>query len=296
VVEEWGGIAYSLVALDAALGPDWEIVPLIKVGRDLAPRANAFLAELSRRSPHARFVEVPQPNNRVVLRYESSTRRTECLTGGVPGWSWSELGPMVRDLDGLYLNFISGWELSLETARALRQAFAGRIYADLHSLFLGVGQQGLRVPQPLAHAAGWFSCFDVVQVNEDEMDRLGPDPLAEAGAALGAGVRLLVVTLGPKGAVYFTRSSPLGPLPSARGNATLTGPIQTARIPAPAVTEDGDPTGCGDVFGATLSARLFADAPIETAIRDANAMAARNVACRGAGGLLQSLRGGIMVP
>ena len=35
-VEEWGGIAYALGGLDASLPPDWEIVPLIKVGRDLA--------------------------------------------------------------------------------------------------------------------------------------------------------------------------------------------------------------------------------------------------------------------
>ena len=31
-VEEWGGIAYALAGLDASLPPDWEIVPLIKVG------------------------------------------------------------------------------------------------------------------------------------------------------------------------------------------------------------------------------------------------------------------------
>ena len=37
-VEEWGGISYSLAALDAILAPDWEIVPLVKVGRDLAGR------------------------------------------------------------------------------------------------------------------------------------------------------------------------------------------------------------------------------------------------------------------
>ena len=34
--EEWGGIAYALGGLDASLPPEWEIVPLIKVGRDLA--------------------------------------------------------------------------------------------------------------------------------------------------------------------------------------------------------------------------------------------------------------------
>ena len=35
-VEEWGGIAYALASLDASVAPGWEIVPLIKVGQDLA--------------------------------------------------------------------------------------------------------------------------------------------------------------------------------------------------------------------------------------------------------------------
>ena len=268
-------------------------MPLIKVGRDLARRANGFLSELARRAPTARFVEVPEPNNRVVLHYESAARRTECLTGGVPPWTWGELGAMLHGLDALYVNFISGFELDLETARRIRQGFAGPIYADLHSLFLGVAHGGLRVPQPLADPEGWFSCFDLVQVNEDEMDRLGADPLAVAATALGVGVKLLVVTLGPRGAAYFTRQ---GSSPFASRAAVAFGPIQTARVPAPVVSEDGDPTGCGDAFGATLCARLLAGADVEEGIRDANACAARNVACRGATGLLHHLRGGIAVP
>ena len=46
-VEEWGGIAYALAAVDATLGPDWQIVPVIKVGRDLAPKANDCLRTLT---------------------------------------------------------------------------------------------------------------------------------------------------------------------------------------------------------------------------------------------------------
>ncbi|MDH5316244.1 MAG: hypothetical protein OEW44_07165, partial [Gemmatimonadota bacterium] len=54
-VEEWGGIAYALAGLDAALPDGWEIVPLIKVGRDLAGRAAEFLRSLTRAAPGARF-------------------------------------------------------------------------------------------------------------------------------------------------------------------------------------------------------------------------------------------------
>ena len=45
-VEEWGGIAYALSSLDAHLPPDWQIVPLIKVGRDLSAEAARFVSTL----------------------------------------------------------------------------------------------------------------------------------------------------------------------------------------------------------------------------------------------------------
>jgi sugar/nucleoside kinase (ribokinase family) len=291
-VEEWGGIAYALAGLDASLGGEWEFVPLIKVGRDLAPRAQELLDTLSHRTPGARCVEVQAPNNRVVLHYHSSERRTERMSGGVPAWTWEELGPMVRDLDALYLNFISGFELTLGTARALRQGFAGPIYADLHSLFLGMQHDGIRVLRPLADAVEWFRCFDVVQLNEDEMWQLSPDPLALSADALGAGVSLLVVTLGPRGAAYVAA-------PGFDGWSAVTQAadqaVRSALIPAPQV-EAADPTGCGDVFGAATCARLVAGESVEDALRYATTLAARNAAFRGAGGLVRHLRGTLVTP
>ena len=201
-IEEWGGIAYALGGLDASLPADWEIVPLIKVGLDLAPQAQELLRGLERLTPGGRCIEVSAPNNRVVLHYNSSERRCERMSGGVPGWTWPELGPMVHDLDAIYLNFISGFELCLGTAQALRHGFGGPIYADLHSLFLGMQQDGMRVLQPLPDASAWFGCFDLVQLNEDEMRQLSPDPLTLSAQALSAGVDMLVVTLGARGVAY----------------------------------------------------------------------------------------------
>ncbi len=286
-VEEWGGIAYALAGMDAALPPGWELVPLIKVGRDLAPEAQRFLRELTRLTPGARCVEVPTPNNRVVLRYQDRDRRCERMSGGVPGWTWAELGPLVSDLDALYLNFISGFELCLGTAQALRRGFAGTIYADLHSLFLGMGRDGVRALQPLPDAPSWFGCFDVVQLNEDEMRQLSDEPLATAAAVLGAGADVLVVTLGARGAVYFAGGGRPADGPADRpAEAT----IRTALVPAPPV-DAADPTGCGDVFGATCCARLLAGDSVDEAVRAATRFAARNAIYRGATGLSAHLRG-----
>ena len=175
--EEWGGIAYALGGLDASLPPDWEIVPLIKVGRDLAPQAAELLRGL--RAAHAgsalrRGAGAEQPGGAALPVGRAALRADERRRAG---WTWLELGPMVLDLDAIYLNFISGFELALGTAQALRQGFRGPIYADLHSLFLGMQHDGIRVLQPLADPTAWFGCFDVVQLNEDEMHQLSPDPL-----------------------------------------------------------------------------------------------------------------------
>ena len=318
-VEEWGGIAYALASLDASVAPGWEIVPLIKVGQDLAPKAREFLGGLEHITPGGRCVEVPAPNNRVVLHYYSTERRTERMSGGVPGWTWGELGPMVRDLDALYINFISGFELALGTAQALRQGFRGPIYVDLHSLLLGMQHDGVRVPRPLQDASSWLGCFDVVQLNEDEMRQLSPDPLSLAAEAIGAGTSLLIVTLAAKGAAYVAApgfdgwatavgrydgtaveaeadAPDSGALPSYRRTVLPSAAaLRTALIPAPTV-DALDPTGCGDVFGAAAAAKLFAGEPVEAAIRHANAMAARNAAFRGAGGLSRHLRGELVRP
>jgi hypothetical protein len=298
-VEEWGGITYALCALDAALPPDWEIVPLIKAGSDLMARAREVVATLRHVAADGALIEVPYPNNRVELRYVSAERRTERLSGGVPGWSWLGLKPLLRNIDALYVNLISGFELDLETFHLLRQHFQGPIYCDLHSLALAVQPSGLRTPRPLPNIAEWCRCADIVQVNEEELAMMAPDPLALAATAVANGVRGLIVTLGSRGVVYFAAPGFDRLADVTRGGvAGPPGPIRTAVIAAERAPIDGggDPTGCGDVLGATCFSRLLGGASLADALQAAQVAAARNVAHRGASGLAHFLRGELSVP
>ena len=297
-VEEWGGITYALSACDAALGDDWALVPLAKVGQDRIVEARRFLRTLRHIAPDAAPIEVPQANNRVELRYHSDERRSEVLSGGVPPWTWAGLQPLLRDLDALYINLISGFELDLATARLIRQHFKGPIYCDLHSLVLALEANGLRTYRPLPEVAAWCSCFDLLQVNEDELAMMAPDGLALAATAMGAGVRNLLVTLGKRGVVYFAEPGfdRLDDLRVPRRPGA--GPLRTALVPAAEarVTGPGDPTGCGDVWGATYFSRLLAGDIMSGALRRAMEAAARNVEHRGATGLAQHLRGELHTP
>ena len=181
------------------------------------------------------------------------------------------------------LNFISGFELTLDTALLLRRGFPRFIYADLHSLFLGRQPDGLRVLRALPQAPDWFSAFDFIQLNEDEMAQLGSDPLAVAASAMDQGCKTLCVTLGARGAAYFT------------GN-----PIRTERIPVPtthppAFTQVLDPTGSGDVFGGAVIAALLGGASLTDAVRTGTRLGTRNLTHRGATGLRDHLMGKLSV-
>ncbi|MDQ6770667.1 MAG: carbohydrate kinase family protein [Gemmatimonadota bacterium] len=297
-VEEWGGITYALGAFEAALSPDWEFVPILKVGSDLAQSARQFVAGLERAAPDAAPIEVPHPNNRVVMHYQSDERRCEHLSGGIPGWSWLGLKPLLADLDALYINMISGFELDLETAQLIRQHFRGPIYCDVHSLLLAVQPNGMRTLQPLPNPAAWCRCFDLIQVNEEEMSMIASGPTTLAALAFANGVSSVTITLGSRGLIYFAAPG-FERLSDVRGPelGAMPGTIRTEKLPAklPKHAGPGDPTGCGDVWGATYFSRLLAGDKLDVAIDRALDAAARNVDHRGATGLAEYLRGELSI-
>lgn len=303
-VEEWGGITYALAALAAARPDGWTVVPIIKVGQDLEEQARRFLRSLPGFDLERGIRIVSEPNNRVELRYQDRERRSERLTGGVPPWGFDELAPVLDGLDALYINFISGFELDLETATRVRLAFRGPIYADLHSLLLSVDPAGYRVPQPLDAWREWLRCFDIAQVNETELGWLAHawgDPWRFAAEVVGEELKLLLVTLGDRGAAYVSspafRPQPLSWYDDAglasRRPLAVPGAVRSEHIAQVDGARDGDPTGCGDVWGATCFAGLLAGLPLRDAILAANAAAARNVEHRGATGLHLFLQGRI---
>ena len=294
--EGWGGIAYALGALAAALPERWEVVPILKVGEDVAGRARDYLKTLQNVAADADPVVVPQPNNRSEIHYYSAEQRTEVLTGRTPSWDWPELEPRLKEsnLDALYVNFVSGWELDLDTAKRMRAAFQGPIYADLHMMLWVPQPNGLRALQPLPRAAEWLGCFDFVQVNEEEAAMLAGSFEELAANARREGVLCTAITLGSRGAICFApRHLDLARISEARANRAARTPALPALV-APRVVRTGagiDPTGCGDVWGATFFSRLLLGDTPDGAMSVAHEVAGRNASWRGVTGLVDHLLG-----
>lgn len=270
-VRAWGGIAYALAAFDAALPRGWTIVPVVKIGADLQAAGTSFIRSFTRVGDVRFLRTVPEPNNRVELIYSTSADRLEVLSGGVPGWTTSEVGEFLPDLDALYVNFISGMELTLAAARRIRDELAGPSHADLHSLFLSVESDGRRVPRYLRFSEEWAGCFDTVQMNEDEFAMFSgeeADPLRTAASAFERRTRMIAVTRGCAGVRVIGAAG--GGDPAVRDIPTSPGPAR------------GDPTGCGDVWGAVFFSGVLARADRSTAISYAQSLARRKLSCRGA--------------
>jgi sugar/nucleoside kinase (ribokinase family) len=289
--ESWGGMSYSLAPAAAALPEGWEIVPIAHVGEDLAESAHAFLDTLEGIGSRGAVVPVPAQNNRVELVYADDDRRGEVMRGGVPGWSWEELAPHLEGLDALCINFFSGWELSVEAAEAVARSFAGPVYCDLHSLFLGPPREdGPRLPRRLPEGSRWLGCFDVVQLNREERALLvGVDLRRKPpGEVLEHGPDVALVTLGDEGASYASAERASILRQGLRGARRIVDGTRGHVMP-PARVDGGDPTGSGDVWGAAACCGLLAGLPLERVVERANAAAVAKMGHRGGTGLFEHL-------
>ena len=139
--------------------------------------------------------------------------------------------------------------------------------------------------------------FDAVQMNEDEFELLGRswgDPWQLAADAVGSELKLITVTLGERGAAYVAGpefNPDPGAWPGTRWALGAGGTARSGRVGLGGDPKLGDPTGCGDVWGATFFGRLLGGELLEAAMAAANRMAERNVEHRGARGLHLHLRG-----
>lgn len=279
-VRDMGGAYHSVIAMSVFLPEGAAAVPVVAVGEDAIARVREDWGRLPRISLEG-IKPVPAINNKVHLEYDSAGGRDETLTGGVPPLTWSDLEQWAGRVSAWCWNFISGFEVERDAFEKVKLRSAGPLHLDVHNLCYGPAREG----QPRAHRPpedweGWVRGATWVQVNEVEAGllhegRAAPLPRDREGAlakrvhALGA--EGLLVTRGPRGATWLPR----------RG-----GPFE-----APAGTVDAiDPTGCGDVFGATwVALRVAREMDPEAAILGAVRAAGAASTVSGSAGLRAAL-------
>jgi len=70
--------------------------------------------------------------------------------------------------DGILINMISGYDISLSQLIELRKNFNGIIYFDVHTFSRGIDKNLKRIFRRIENFNKWAECIDILQANESE--------------------------------------------------------------------------------------------------------------------------------
>jgi len=277
--ESYGGIYYSMVALSGLLGKGGTVVPVFGVNKqDYGPLID-HLKEFQNIDPSGIF-KFDAPTNTVELFYGEDGRkeRSTHIAQPIP----YEKIRRHLSVDGILLNMISGFDISLETLDHLRMTVRSRsipIHFDYHSLTLGVTEDHGRFRRPVDEWRRWAFMIDTVQLNEDEVAGLSAQKMPEkelAGHLLTLGVKGVVVTKGDRGATVHWNEKKK---------------VATMDVPADSNGTAADTTGCGDIFGAAFFVKYLKSQDMVASASFANSVAARRLGEVGSARLYRQLAG-----
>lgn len=269
--EYFGGIFFSVAALGAMASDEDTIHPVFGVSES---DHEALLNQL-RKYPNVEtggIFTFQEPTNSVHLFYDMAQARVECSKNISQPVPFTRIKPYL-DTDALLINMISGFDITLETLDAIRMQIRDRripIHFDFHSLTLGIDRDFKRFRRPLTDWRRWCFMLNSIQLSEEEALGLSAERYNEPALInqlMPLMVNALVITRGSRGATVIVQD--------VHKKLTL------SEIPGIPLDGAVDPTGCGDVFGATFLYYSLKTKDFVLAARSANEVAAVNATVTG---------------
>lgn len=157
--------------------------------------------------------------------------------------------------DGILVNMITGFDLTLKQMKEIRRNYKGMIYFDVHTFSRGLDNSMKRVFRQIPEFDKWAENIDILQVNNRELFTLAgiKDKYAIIRFIIGKGVKYLIETKGKDGAVCCSMENDQ---------------LNIKEMPAVKVITNNQ-VGTGDVFGAVFFYSYIKNKSVDTALRDA---------------------------
>jgi sugar/nucleoside kinase (ribokinase family) len=272
--ESYGGIIWAVATLANLLSSDDVICPVFGIG------TNEFDKVMKRLSRYenvdtAGIFKMDGPTNQVHLFYGTNgSQRVECskyISDPIP---FSRMERLTQ-ADGILINMVSGFDITLETLNKIRTESSKQnvpVHFDFHSLSLGIDNEHKRFRKPVADWQKWCTGISSVQMSEEEAAGLTPEHLDEpslAEAVLSENCHAMIVTRDRRGGTLFQKTANQVVRHEFHG-------IETKAL---------DPTGCGDVFGASYMVEFLKNRNHLHAVEYANRVAAAKTKFVGVDGL-----------
>ena len=161
--------------------------------------------------------------------------------------------------DGILVNMISGYDISADQIRQIRENYSGIIYFDVHTLSRGVDNNLNRAFRRIKDFNIWAECIDILQMNESELLTLSEETSETRviEELFNYGIKQIIITRAERGAtVYFKEND------SVRKIHKNAFQFQTK-----------NKVGCGDVFGAAYFHNYIKNNDVTLALEEANLFA-----------------------
>jgi len=267
----FGGIYYTLSILGNLAAKDDQIYPVCYLGEDIYDEILNRLS-LYKTIRFDGIKKIAQKNTAVKLIYKNTEQRNEFLSNRFPPLQREDIGK-IGSMDVWLVNFITGFELSLDTFQKFCEQTSGLIFMDFHSLSLDIAENGLRVLRKCPNWEEWIRNIDVLQMNEAEAISLSKNQSASKHSLIQFGnevidknIKIFHITRGSKGSLLFCRNG--------ADSANF-------EISPREVDQVVDVTGCGDAFAAGFLQHYFHSKDVVAATHYANSIAGINCTIRG---------------
>lgn len=199
-----GGIYHAIAAMASIASGQDRFTPVFGAGEAEIEEITAALSEYPNVDLSGMYI-LPRGSN--VVHYFDD-RPNECVDNISASIPFETIQPFL-DADGVYINMISGSDITLDTLDRIRLEVRHRktpIHFDMHCLTLGINPDGTRFRRAMSDWRRWCFMIDSVQMNEEEangitMEQFGDEAFAKQMMPLM--VKAFVVTRGSKGVTVF---------------------------------------------------------------------------------------------
>lgn len=239
--ESLGGILYNTLSLSEIGKNLIEIFPVTYIGSNTKEKLLKILNSHPNISTKG-VKETGVGTNINFLEYINDNERKETTNFLTDAISYRMLEPFLSS-DILLFNFISGYDVSLETIKKVRRKSDSIIFLDVHSLVLK-RKKGKRVFQTIKNWEDWVRNIDIIQMNAKELlyftanphrkEKIKKEIIQETiKMLLKKGLKIVLVTSGEKGVYLGYRDG-----------------LYFFKQKYKSVVKDT--TGCGDIFSSSF--------------------------------------------
>lgn len=202
--KKFGGIYHAVAAMANIASDKDTLIPIFGVGSEEIAELKSRFEQLANVDASGIF-ELKNGSNYVHYYDEQPNERVENISPSIP---FKTIKPFLK-VDGIYINMISGSDITLETLDRIRLEVRSKrvpIHFDVHCLTLAINSDGTRFRRAMSDWRRWCFMTDSIQMNEDEaegitLEHLNDDAFAKQMMPLM--VKAFVLTRGKNGATLF---------------------------------------------------------------------------------------------